>query len=470
MARMTPLLALWALACLSGCGGEASGPRPPNLLLISLDTLRADHLGCYGYERPTSPVLDALAARSVRFAAASSHSPKTGPSHMSILTGLLPDAHGVPNLGDEGNRRLSPHVPTLAQLLAEAGWRTGAWHGGGHLSEQLGFAAGFEQFEGPGGVLTNVDAALDAMQRWADEPWFLFVHTYEIHDPYLPPEPFRGQFIDDDYEGRVTYTREGLKSATGNDWEQQHELFWLRVDRESEDDTARLIDLYDAGIAFTDQQVGRLLEGLAQQGLDDETIVVLLSDHGEQFNEHGDYLHNAVYEELLHVPLIVSVPPALAPSLPPAALSGHAIDAPVQLVDVLPTVLELLDVERPAHVQGRSLLPLMRGQHAGAVDGYANWPRAHEWALKSGRFKLIRREHAGGDATHELFDLEADPRERHDLAVGDPQRVADLTQRLLSLREVCRGYLSSLEAGQEVVLDEETRRNLEALGYLGGGN
>jgi arylsulfatase A-like enzyme len=445
-------------------------PDQPNLLLISLDTLRADHLSCYGYERPTSPMIDALASRGVRFEWARSHSPKTGPSHMSLMTGLLPDAHGVPNLDQQDNRRLASGVPTLASLLSDAGWRTAAIHGGGHISRELGFDVGFERFDGPRGVEGGVGKALSLMEEWADEPFFLFLHTYEIHDPYVPPSPYRERFLDPDYEGGVTYTREELKSVAGKGWDQQHRLFWQQVDLQSLADRDRLIDLYDAGIAFADAQVGRLLQGLAALGLAEDTLVVLVSDHGEEFLEHGGYLHNAMYEELLHVPLVIRVPPRRAPSVPRAALSGGKVAAPVQLVDVLPTLLELLDVSAPGHLQGRSLLPLMRGEALPEPPGFAAWPRARAWALTSEGDKLIRREPPEGGVTHELFDLAGDPGEKQDHAADDPARVEELATRLMTLRDACRGYLSASESGGEVVLDEETRRSLEALGYLGGDN
>lgn len=466
MPRRALIVLVWLVAA---CAPDER-PDRLNLLLISLDTLRADHLSCYGYERLTSPVIDALAAGGVQFEQTRSHSPKTGPSHMSLMTGLLPDAHGVANLDAADNRRLSPNVPTLARLLGDAGWRTAAFHGGGHLSQELGFDDGFERFEGPGGVEGNVAKALDAMAQWKQEPFFLFVHTYEVHDPYLPPEPYRGRFLDPGYEGRVTYTREGLKSATGNDWEKQHELFWLRVDEQSEADRDRLVDLYDAGIAFADAQVGLLLAGLEDLGLAEDTLVVLVSDHGEQFLEHGEYLHNAMYEELLQVPFVLSVPPRRARAVPPASLVGRRVQAPVQLIDVLPTLLALMEVEAPGHLQGRSLLPLIRGEELAAPDGFSTWPRARQWALTHEGYKLIRREGEDGQATHELFELSADAGERRDLAAQDPARVEALSERLLALRELCRGYLSSLESGAEVVLDDETRKSLEALGYLGGGN
>ena len=464
-------LALLGLSLLlAGCGEEQPARRGPNLLVVSLDTLRADHLGCYGYERDTSPQLDALAAQGVLFEHVRSHSPKTGPSHMSLFTGLLPDAHGVRNLDVDGNRRLSPNVPTLARLLHEAGWRTAAFHGGGHVSQELGFDDGFERFEGPGGVETNVGRALEAMAGFGDDPFFVFLHTYEIHDPYTPPDAYRQRFVDPDYAGRVTYSRDGLRSAAMGNWEQQHELFWMRVDWTSEADRQQLVDLYDAGIAYADDQLGRLLAGLDALGLADDTLVVVLSDHGEQFREHDDYMHNAVYGEVLSVPLLMRVPPRGLPAVPPAAVSGRRVAQGVQLVDVLPTVLELFGQPLPSHLQGRSLLPLLRGQSLPPADVLSTWPRAHEWALEHEGFKLIRRERDDGTLVQELYELAADPGEQHDVAGTEPERLSELEQRLLSLRELSRAYQQSLEAGEDVQLDEETRRDLQALGYLGGGN
>lgn len=462
---------LLAASLAAACGGDPA-PRAsgPNLLLISLDTLRADHLGCYGYVRATSPAIDGLAAGAVLFEQARSQSNKTGPSHMSVLTGLLPDSHGVPNLDTSGNRRLSPHVPTLTTLLADQGYRTAAFHAGGHISDQLGFERGFQRFEGPGGVETNVSKTLEAIDGFEGAPFFVFLHTYEIHDPYTPPAGFADLFTDPEYQGRVTYTREGLASTAQGQWEQKHELFWLRVDRDSPADRQQLLDLYDGGIAYTDTEIRRLLDGLTERGLDRNTIVVLLSDHGEEFGDHGDFQHNAIWDEHLHVPLILRAPAAVAASVPPAGLVGVRVPDRVQLVDVLPTLLELMDLPVPAHVQGRSLLPLLRGQSMAQVDTYANWPRARMWALEHGGFKLIRREDEAGNAEQVLFDLVADRDERNDLSRSHPDLLADLQMRLLALRDVNRRYLESLAAGDAVVLDDETRKSLEALGYLGGGN
>ena len=190
-AAVALLAALALLPLAPACGKNVRGEDQYNVILISLDTLRADHLQTYGYERETSPNIEAFGERSVVFEEAWSAAPKTAPSHMSIFTGLDPEHHGVMNLDVDGKEALSIEIPTLAMILRDEGYRTAAYHGGGHVGKELGFNRGFEEFKGSRHADVIFERGIEAARDFKDEPFFLFLHTYEIHDPYTPPDEYR---------------------------------------------------------------------------------------------------------------------------------------------------------------------------------------------------------------------------------------------------------------------------------------
>ncbi len=449
------------LGCgLLGCGEVRSADGPPNVVLVSFDTTRADHLSCYGYGRETSPTIDRLAAQGVLFENAVSHSPKTAPSHMSILTGLLPDAHGVRNLADEGNHALRDGVPTLATILRDAGYRTAAFTAGGHVAAELGFDRGFETFETGGGVEGIFERGAEAAEDFSGDPFFLFLHTYEVHDPYVPPQRYREMFADPAYDGRIIGSRDELKEASGSEWKKQHEVFWDHVDPSSERDVEHLKALYDAGIRYADDVLGDFLEELDELGELERTWVVFLSDHGEEFHEHGGFLHETLYQEVLRVPLIVR---------PPATLdvdwAGREIAQPVALIDVLPTVLELLGLPATPGAQGRSLATLIARGEGGASSVLSHWPRQGRYAFQREGWKLHWDETK--DA-YELYELAQDPGETRDL-VGDQGALRDdLAGQLRSLRAWSRDVAAQGPRGEALPLTPEKRDELQALGYLGG--
>ena len=311
----------------------------PNILLISLDTVRADHLSCYGYGKQTSPAIDRFAAKSIRFAQCRAQAPWTLPSHMSLFTSMLPSANGVDNL----NKILPPETKTLAQLLQDAGYQTAALVNNGQMRAHWGFDRGFgkwQEFEvdTPEGNCEQITAAaLDWLRDLkTGEPYFLFLHYYDAHDPYEAAEPFRRRF--------------GVE-LTG---EQCRELaFAHRFPDEkltSVQSKHQLIAAYDAEIAWLDHELGRLLAQVSKN-----TIVVIFSDHGEAFKEHGWMLHGAtLYEEEVRVPLVVRMP-----GVPPAV-----VDTPVMLLDVAPTILAATGVTAPAQFQGSDLGSLAQGGKA----------------------------------------------------------------------------------------------------------
>jgi arylsulfatase A-like enzyme len=459
-----PSIALCAIVMLPSCNEHALAGAPPNLVLISLDTLRADHLGTYGYRRDTSPNIDALAERSIVFEACYSQSPKTAPSHMSILTGVVPDMHGVKNWeGQAQNIPLSVEIPTMASILRDRGYETAAITAGGHMVEELGFDRGFE-----GNFATTSDYAKVfelgkmALESYADRPFFLFLHTYEVHDPYTPPDEYRNLFADPDYAGPIISSRSEL-AALGN-WSNRHAEFWKSVEREQPEVARKhLVDLYDGSIRYADTLVAGFLSKLEALGLTGNTVVILLSDHGEEFGEHGGYRHEQVYQELLHVPLILSLPEGVA-----GGRQRGRIRETVRLIDVLPTVLELTDTPMPEHVQGRSLLELLAGA-GGDRSVFSTWPRVNAYAYRNGPDKLIEKR-SSPDAGLELYALEQDAGEQvNRLASPTPRDRETLTRlrgELDSIRSASELFREALTQGMQVELDPEQRAALQALGYV----
>jgi len=445
---------------LLGCTRET--PRP-NVLLVSIDTLRADHLSAYGYERRTTPILDALAQEGVLFEQAFSHSPKTAISHMSILTGLYPESHGVLQLATAGVPRLSGQIPTLATLLRRAGYRTAGIVGGGHMDGSLGFDQGMEFYEVREELADTVARAEALMGRWADAdelPFFLFLHTYEVHDPYAPPATHAGEWTSAAYDGGIPSSRELLDEATrGRGWWERHTIYWDRVNASDPADLRRLVDLYDASVRYTDDVLGGLFEWMRGRGLFENTLIVVLSDHGEEFLEHGQFLHHQIYEELLHVPLIIGFPDRSGRG------GGHREQSVVRLIDVLPTVLETLGLAVPDEIQGRSLLPLLDGVEAGPPLVMSSWHKGGLQALRNGNWKLIRRR-SGDRSRSELYHLKHDPHERRDLAGRRPRVLGKLESELRSRASAAHAVQRGLSEEPAVIPGEQTMQDLKALGYL----
>jgi arylsulfatase A-like enzyme len=421
------VLGALGLAVGAGCGEVGHGARPANLLLVTLDTLRADRLGSYGYAAARTPHLDALAARGLRFTRATTVTPLTLPAHSSLLTGAFPAFHGV---RDNGGFYLGEEQQTLAEVLRGAGFATAGFVGAFVLDSRWGIAQGFDRFfddfdltefgEAPGmdAIQRPGSAVVDQALAWLAQarggPFFVWVHLYDPHTPYAAPPPFRAGF------------------------------------------PATLSGAYDAEIAATDAEVGRLLAALAADGRLAETLVVVLGDHGEMLGEHGEATHGFfVYEGAVRIPLLVAGP-GIAPAV---------VGAPVRIVDVMPTVLARLGIAGPPAVQGVDLAPLLRGERLPLVALSESWfPRYHYgWSelasIEDGRYKLIRAPRP------ELYDLARDPAEQENLAGEDPERAGRMAAALDRLLE--RLGSGAVPAGPAPV-DTETAARLEALGYLGG--
>ena len=468
------LLLVVSTACGDGGAVEETSGSPQSLdfagkglLLISLDTLRADRLGCYGYDRETSPFLDELAAESVLFESVYATSPKTASSHMSLFTSMLPTAHGVTNVSNRYGiklKALAPNRLTLGQVLNQADYWNAAVACGGNVQPKMGFTRGFKQrfISQLMPIEDTVDRALELARHGVTrgKPPFLFVHTYEIHAPYLPPATFRERLaptpgpvlgpIIEDLAGRP---RRELGLAPQGLWDQQDDF--------TPADVAYLSDLYDAGIAHTDQELRRFFGELEQLGVLDDWIVVVLSDHGEEFAEHGDFEHDQLYTEHLHVPLIVR--------LPGGELGGTRVTGQASLLDVMPTLLELLDLPGPETMQGRSLVPAMRSgrtEDLPVLAEHVMFPGLYRATLRAGGQAITYHQ---DDCALSAFDLGADPDEQSDLgqdaaffASASGTLRARLTQ-LFQLREA----LDGVAMGEELPLDEEQLSELLQLGYTG---
>jgi arylsulfatase A-like enzyme len=436
-------LALAALASMLGCG-RAQAPR--HLVVVSLDTLRADALALYGSARATSPQLERFAEHAFVFENAVAPANATTASHHALFQSQSAGAAMAAR----------DTAPTLATWLQEQGFRTAAFAGGGTLSRAAGFARGFELWDERSPELAasvpKALAFLDAAAR-GDARAYLFVHAFDPHLPYDPPPPFDTAFAPH-YGGAVTGAATlPLLRGVRRIFEQAH-----RPEPPSlgPADREKIRALYDGEVAHTDALLAPLLARLAEKDLRGDTLVVILSDHGEEFWEHGSVLHaHTLYQELLHVPLLLRVP----------GLAGRErrIAQRVSLVDVVPTALELLGLPAPPGLRGRSLVPLLRGEDAAAAPVFAEGFAfdAKLQAVIDGDWKLIRDVGTGQVA---LYDLAADPAERSDLAAARPEE----RERLRGLldAQLVRAHAAQDPLGLPAGVEPETEERLRALGYV----
>ena len=405
-----------ALLLLFGLGWSlAACARQPklNVLVITIDTLRADHLGCYGYAKPTSPRLDAFAGGAVLFEQVFCQSPETLPSHTSIFTGMHPRTHKA--ISHES--RVDKKLTTLAEVLSRRGYATGAIISSHVLDPKYGLDQGFESYRLVHYMVPDrkrqemnereqdptTDEALTWLRDNKGERFFLWIHWFHPHRPYNPPPRYREVFA-----GNYT----GPAAEDQNDWAMK---MWREKVELPEADLAYMRGLYDGEIAFNDAQIGRVLDELASLGLAKNTIVVVTSDHGEILYEHEYYFGHdiALYDECTMIPLIMRIPGVEA--------ARHRIQGLIQSIDIFPTVLDALGIECSRDVEGKSLIPLIKGS-ADATTEYAfsetfpfpeKCPPRH--AIRTGNAKLVWREEPSGEITREYYDLAADPHERWNL-------------------------------------------------------
>lgn len=510
--RPAPWVALGALVLLAGAltfsvrGGATAGARTtaavsaprPNVLLVTIDTLRRDHLGCYGSENAKTPTIDALAAESVRFLDATSQANTTGPSHTTILTGMYPNAHGAVSNGV----RVSSDVRTLPELLSQAGFSTGASVSGFTLCQgACGLAPRFEYYDDdlcawpwmpevagrlrlfrvimqvanlsglrPERADRPANETIDSALAWLDSrdrsrPFFLWTHLFDPHAPYEPPPPFDRMHAP---ETADVPTRNWYTLST------QERRALVSDPRQVEHMRA----LYRGEISFVDREVGRLVERLRASGEFENTLVILTSDHGEGLGEHGYWFDHGtfLYDTELSVPLLIRFPGAKD--------AGRQVAEQVRLLDLTPTVLDSLGLEIPTNLSGLSLLPALHGSGAGPRPSYAQGELSgllsgydldgRKLSLRNNGRKLIWTSDHWLDSVRipeswELYDLGRDPGEQSDaLGAKAPvtaegpilESAADMREHLQTWREL------TAEDETRKPLTPEVREQLKNLGYL----
>lgn len=451
----------------------------PNVLIVVIDALRPDRLGAYGYTRNTSPNLDRLASESWLYTQAITTAPWTKPAIASLFTGLYPREHGISSADwsrrDEAGAAQVSALPakslTLPELLAEAGYRTAAFGENHHLIARLGFAQGFEEhaldlmdrsflesvtgrlglgiahhFASPGQGRNTGRKIHERFFGWlpgGDQSYFAYLHHIDVHWPYRAPAPYAQRFharrTTTDFNSMAFYMKAGPQRAD--------------PDQPPDIDAALLQDMsdaYDEGIQFVDAELGRLFAELKRRGSYDRTLIVVTSDHGEQFMEHGEIGHGtSLHDVLLRVPLIIKFP------CPGPNCRAQRVDEQVQTVDLMPTILATVGIPAPQAVSGRDIAkPVPSTRVAYAEMG-------GQIALRTSQFKLI---HYLEESRTELYALQPDPGERRNLADTDPQLAATFRDRLFSWLE--QTEQNAAAPREEVVADEQMLARLKALGYV----
>ena len=418
---------LFLLIALTAARAAAQTPEKsaPNVVLITIDTLRADHVGCYGDRQIKTPNIDGLAADGTRFERTFTPVPMTLPSHTAMLTGTYPMLSGM---HDFSGNKLSPQQPTLATVLKQNGYTTGAVIAAAVLDSRFGLNQGFDfyydhfdfsrldeanldEMERPGNLVA--DQVLDWLGKISQKKFFLWMHLYDPHYPYHPPEPYSREYADRPYDGEI---------------------------------------------AFADEQVGRLVSYLKDKGLYQNTVIVLSGDHGESLGEHGEKTHGFfIYNATMHVPLIIHLP---------GKAKTPAVADPVSLVDLMPTVLAAVGVDIPPQVQGKSLLPVLRGEsadHERAVYGETFLPRIHfNWSELRGAENA--KYHFIDAPRPELYDLGKDPGELRNLLSEKKAVAEEMRAKLLGL---IRDNSAGRELAEKTGLDPALMERLKSLGYAG---
>ncbi|MEE9263173.1 MAG: sulfatase [Vicinamibacteria bacterium] len=446
-----PILAVWGSPVLASSTAEN---EKPNLVLISIDCLRADHVGAYGYQRNTTPRIDALAKDGVVFETAVSVSSWTLPTHMAMLTGLPPSIHGATR-----QSKLASSVPYLPELLAQSGYRVDGVVSVPHLSQHFGFERGFHSylFSFDPGAERLVDAALDVVRRGEGQAQFLFLHLLDVHWPYAAPEDFRTRF------GERPSDISDLLSKVLNDEPPRNQ-----------EEINQVINLYDGELAYVDRELGRFFDGLKAAKLYERSLIILTADHGEAFYEHGHWKHTqTLYEEMIRVPLIVK--------WPRESPTGH-VKSLVSQIDVFPTVLEGAGLNPPGTWATSLLRHVDRAsneQSRRTVVTEVTWdaiptrPAKMKVAFRNEEFKYIatlegpavNELNAGGVHTEELYNLIRDPSERDNLQPKSDRELRFFREELRAYFAEARA-LRAMRGGEPVILDETVLEKLRSLGYI----
>ena len=418
-------------------------PRRSNVLLIVVDSLRKDRMSAYGYARDTTPHIAWFAREAVIYTRATSQAPWTTPSIATLLSSHYPSTLGI-----KDTRSVVPEVFTLLpEALRDAGYATGAVVSHSFVSSDWGLAQGFDSFDesnilGHDAVTSRSisDLANLRLDTWdEDQPWFLFLHYFDPHFSYTEHTEFSFREKGAEYTGPLT---SGMLF---------HDLNAMRRDL-SVADLTELAHYYDSEIAFTDQQIGRVLDHLRDSNKFDDTLIIVTADHGEEFLDHANLGHaKSLFEELVGVPLIIKFPGAQA----------AVVDLPVGLIDLYPPITEMVGVATPSDLRGRSLVDTARGRLRVPDSVFAETSRHRELrGLVEGRYKLVLDLET--DAAH-LYDLSADPLEREDVSKREPERASTM---LATLRRWMESTHRGAARAPDRMLTSEEEERLRALGYL----
>jgi arylsulfatase A-like enzyme len=432
--------------------GERDAAKPmANVLIIMIDTLRPDHMSVYGYDRPTTPNIDALAQDATVFNNAFAQAPWTKPSVGSLFTGLYPRQHGVASAdwtggGNDATARvdtLPPAVTTIAEVLSNIGYATFAVGSNHHLVKKMGFSQGFDSYRldldedeyGTRSAETN-DLFFQWFRSNKDDAFFAYLHYLDVHWPFTSPPPYRGMYANG--SPSIDYNRRKFGAE-----------FNASDSRLSPDDLQHMLDSYDEGIAYVDFRIGEVIADLKRSGLYEDAMIVVVSDHGEEFTERGKLGHGqSLYDELLHVPLIVKYPCEIS------GCRGIRVDTVVELIDVMPTILQVVGASMPAETLAEAL-----------PDD--DWSRTGSFAISEMgnaiSFRTSGQKLIVADEGEQYYDLVNDPGEL-DVIGGDAPVLAELREHLIAAVDIMD---ESFSVEREIVeLDEESRRKLEALGYV----
>jgi arylsulfatase len=446
-----------ALLAALACAAEPERPRAlPDVLILTLDTTRADHLGAWGYFRDTSPEIDALARESIVFDAAYAPMATTLPTHVSVFTATTPFEHGVLANTTQGGERFvpAPQLRPAAAIAGDVGYATAAFVSAAPLKRGSGVEAGFASFDEPSDKHRPAAATIDAAIGWLEQngaaPFFLWVHLYDAHWPYTAPPPYDRLYATDaaleEWIAKRRIPERAFRPLVG-----------------SLDESRPTINAYDGALRYQDAELGRLLRWLRDAGRFERTAILLLGDHGEGLCQHGEPAHGSSWNEQLHAPLLMKLP-----GEPP-----RRVAKPVSLVDAMPTFLARLAVPGLAlpagQASGRDALA--EGAAPGAIlaqDTGRERDAPHRVALRAGRWKYFRIEHGDGRVGDALYDLERDPFELEDVAAQHPEQAASLRRVVEAETRALRERGEALRGGRPAEtrpLDPELREQLEALGY-----
>ena len=452
-----------------------------NVLLITIDALRADHLGCYGYRLETSPTIDRLAKEGIRFTDCTVQWPKTTQSMASMLTGMYPKTSGIRAFGS----RLSSSFNVLSEVFRENGYRTGAVVANFNIGKKFGFDQGFDRFveswqeawkkyapgkafenrRGKVKMFTNATIVTDQAVKWlidtreSKKPFFLWLHYMDPHGPYIPPRAYEKYFVDAHESEQIVLSKLP-----------KYQLYKDRENGQAVTDIGFYRTMYDREIRYLDDELARLFEKVKQLEGSRKTVIVFAADHGESLGEHDYYLEHGKfsYQPCAHIPLIIIKVGVLA--------QAKTIKEPVGLIDMPVTLLELVDIKVPKTFEGRSLLDMMLGEKNASVPEYTFMETGYDikhpqLTVRHGRWKLIHVQSqldlaAMTGSEYELYDVYSDPQELNNLATQKPTITNALSKILHKWYASGSKHVNEASEVDFNTLDDKTKEMLRSLGYL----